>query len=47
VSETIYRTKNGADLIATLNTTNPWLICSLIHKFGGQEEGEDVGDIPS
>ncbi|HSK29630.1 MAG TPA: HsdR family type I site-specific deoxyribonuclease, partial [Candidatus Limnocylindria bacterium] len=45
VSEEIYRTKSGADLIARLNATNPWLLCSLIHKFGGKEDGEDVGDI--
>ena len=36
VNEDIYRTKSGADLIATLNQINPWLICSLIHKFGRQ-----------
>jgi type I restriction enzyme R subunit len=46
VKEDIYRTKSGADLIAKLNATNPWLLCSLIHKFGGKEDGEDVGDIP-
>lgn len=46
VSEGIYRTKSGADLIATLNATTPWLMCSLIHKFGGKEDGEEVGDIP-
>lgn len=46
VNEDIYRTKSGADLIATLNATAPWLVCSLIHKFGGKEEGEEVGDIP-
>ena len=23
----------------------PWLLCSLIHKFGGKEDGEEVGDI--
>ncbi len=46
VNEGIYRTKSGADLIATLNAAAPWLICSLIHKFGGKEEGEEVGDIP-
>src|ERR1035437_6921811 len=45
VNEEIYRTTSGADLIATLNDTKPWLICSLIHKFGGKEDGEDVGDI--
>ena len=46
VKENIYRTKSGADLIATLNATKPWLMCSLIHKFGGKEEGEEIGDIP-
>jgi type I restriction enzyme R subunit len=45
VNEDIYRTQSGADLIAKLNATTPWLICSLIHKFGGTEDGEDVGDI--
>jgi type I restriction enzyme, R subunit len=45
VNEDIYRTKSCADLIATLNATIPWLVCSLIHKFGGKEEGEEVGDI--
>lgn len=40
VNEDIYRTKSGADLISKLNTTSPWLMCSLIHKFGGKEEGE-------
>jgi type I restriction enzyme R subunit len=46
VNEAIYRTESGADLIATLNATTPWLVCSLVHKFGGKEEGEQVGDIP-
>ena len=45
VNEAIYRTKSGADLITTLNATKPWLVCSLIHKFGGKEDGEEVGDI--
>ncbi|MCQ8105305.1 HsdR family type I site-specific deoxyribonuclease [Methylomonas sp. SURF-2] len=43
VEETIYRTKSGADLVATLNQPNPWLVCSLVHKFGRQSEGEDEG----
>jgi type I restriction enzyme, R subunit len=34
VDEAIYRTQSGADLIARLNATTPWLLCSLIHKFG-------------
>jgi len=37
VNEDIYRTKSGNDLITKLNETNPWLLCSLIHKFGKQE----------
>jgi len=45
VNEGIYRTQSGADLIAKLNATTPWLICSLIHKFGRKEDGEEVGDI--
>ncbi|CAD5985491.1 Putative type I restriction enzyme HindVIIP R protein (plasmid) [Planktothrix agardhii] len=38
VDEEIYRTKSGSDLINTLNDINPWLICSLVHKFGNREE---------
>jgi len=45
VNEDIYRTRSGADLIATLNVTTPWLICSLIHKFGGKEDGAEVGGV--
>jgi type I restriction enzyme R subunit len=45
VAEDIYRTKSGADLIAQLNVASPWLLCSLVHKFGGKEDGEAVGDI--
>ncbi|MCL5734739.1 MAG: type I restriction endonuclease subunit R [Actinobacteria bacterium] len=41
VSEEIYRTSSGADLIAMLNSHQPWLICSLVHKFrGGDEDAE-------
>ncbi len=40
VSETIFRTKSGKDLIEKLNAESPWLICSLIHKFGRKEEGD-------
>ncbi len=40
VSEEIYRTKSGQDLINKLNATTPWLMCSLIHKFAGKEEGD-------
>lgn len=45
VSEDIYRTKSGADLIAKLNETTPWLICSLIHKFGNKEDADYDGFI--
>lgn len=41
VDEKIYRTKNGEDLIATLDKSTEWLVCSLIHKFGRQGEDED------
>ncbi len=44
VNEDIYRTDSGADMIATLNSTKPWLICSLIHKFGSKQNGDDEGD---
>lgn len=40
VSEAIYRTKSGADLVSVLNTGDEWLICSLVHKFGTSEEGD-------
>ena len=41
VDEDIYRTKSGSDLISTLNESQPWLLCSLVHKFGRQGESED------
>ena len=40
VSEDIHRTGSGANLVHVLNTTNEWLVCSLIHKFGASEEGD-------
>ena len=43
VDEKIYRTKSGEDLLNRLNQTTPWLLCTLIHKFGGKEES-DVKD---
>lgn len=46
VDENIYRTKSGRDLISTLNNTSPWLIASLVHKFGrNSEEGDFEGYI--
>jgi len=44
VEEDIYRTKSGADLVATLNQPMPWLMCSLVHKFGRQGEDESTTD---
>ncbi|MBZ5536971.1 MAG: HsdR family type I site-specific deoxyribonuclease [Acidobacteriia bacterium] len=41
VYEDICRTKSGVDLIAQLNATKPWLLCSLVHKFGAREGAED------
>jgi type I restriction enzyme, R subunit len=43
VGEEIYRTSSGADLLAALDRSEPWLICSLIHKFRGSE-GEDEAE---
>jgi type I restriction enzyme R subunit len=43
VNEDIVRSTSGADLIAKLNDTSPWLLCALIHKFGGKEDQD--GDV--
>ena len=40
VSEDIYRTTSGADLVHVLNANEEWLVCSLIHKFGASDEGD-------
>ena len=41
ISENIYRTERGADLVRVLNGGDEWLIGSLIHKFGASEEISD------
>ncbi|MQT00614.1 HsdR family type I site-specific deoxyribonuclease [Streptomyces jumonjinensis] len=41
--EKIYRTRSGADLLAALNASDRWLICSLVHKFRSPAE-EKAGD---
>src|SRR5690606_25615193 len=41
VDEHIYRSKSGADLVDKLNKSNPWLVCSLVHKFGRHGEEDD------
>ena len=45
VDERIYRTRGGEDLIGALDAAAPWLICSLIHKFGGKGNGDDAGAV--
>jgi type I restriction enzyme R subunit len=45
VNEQIYRTTSGGDLMGTLSATTPWLVCSLIHKFGAKENGGDSCDV--
>jgi len=47
VSETICRTKSGADLIAKLNDTDETLLCTLVHKFGGKGSEDEDGDATS
>lgn len=42
VSEQIYRTKNGRELLEKINDNAPWLMCSLIHKFGGKDEADEA-----
>jgi type I site-specific deoxyribonuclease, HsdR family len=40
VDESIARAKSGASLISMLDEANPWLICTLIHKFGNKTESD-------
>jgi type I restriction enzyme R subunit len=44
INEKIYRTSSGTDLLAILNQSQPWLMCSLIHKFRGPEAEAARGD---
>jgi len=41
VDENIYRTKSGRDLISVLNQKTEMLVCSLVHKFGRNNEDGD------
>ncbi len=43
VDETIERSTNGAGMIGMLNRNQPWLMCSLVHKFRGDDE-KDQGE---
>ncbi|MDR0799235.1 MAG: DEAD/DEAH box helicase family protein, partial [Dysgonamonadaceae bacterium] len=40
--EEVKRAKSGDRLIEMLNAANPWLICSLIHKFGKKSNGDAI-----
>jgi type I restriction enzyme R subunit len=42
VSEDIYRTKSGKDLVAQLNSKEESLVCSLIHKFGKSSGADSI-----
>lgn len=44
--EKIERAKSGSKLIKMLNNAKPWLICTLIHKFGNKSDDETltIGD---
>lgn len=42
VGEAIHRTKSGDGLIRALNSPKEWLIGSLVHKFGSEEELSDA-----
>jgi len=44
VNEHPYRTKSGSDLLSTLNRTQEWLICSLVHKFRGSDSDEELDE---
>ena len=43
VNEKIVRTTSGRDLLSKINTVNPRLLCSLVHKFGSQTK-DDVDE---
>ncbi len=44
VNERIYRTSSGADLLDTLNKSQEWLICSLVHKFRAADDDQDLDE---
>lgn len=45
VDEHIYRTKSGRDLAAQLESTEKWLLCSLLQKFGRNTDDTTDADI--
>lgn len=44
VNESISRSSSGAELLAQLNQSQPWLMCSLVHKFRGSDDDRDLDD---
>lgn len=40
--ELIERAQSGGKLIEMLNAAEPWLICTLIHKFGNKNDGDTI-----
>lgn len=42
VGEKITRAKSGDQLIKMLDKADPWLICTLIHKFGNKSDGDTI-----
>lgn len=42
--ETVYRTDSGKDLMRQLALPSPRLMCSLVHKFGGQSRGKSEAE---
>lgn len=43
VDEKLYRATSGKDLLDALNAERPWLIGSLVHKFGKGDEADVEG----
>lgn len=40
--EEVKRARSGDELIRMLNVANPWLICTLVHKFGNKNDTDKV-----
>ena len=40
--EKIRRARSGAQLVSMLNEAEPWLICTLIHKFGNRSDNDGI-----
>lgn len=42
VGEKIRRARTGGELVSMLNEAEPWLICTLIHKFGNKKDDDGI-----